>query len=408
MKNLLKNLESFGGDVAFALRALQLVGKEAPGEFPLLMTGEWKGRINAEQKMITLKVTDTNISDAFDYYVMLKTRNPAYEIPLDYEHQTFSGDMAPAAAWFDLAVRDKKLWATNVKWVPRGKSMVESGEYRFVSPAFAFGYPDPVTGRKYSMVIMNAALTNNPFLKGELPPLLMASHAARDMDVQMYLLQSHTTQQEEHMEPLLLLLTTFFSLAATAKPDEVVAKVNWLTEQLTAAGIVAKEGTVLTAQAVIDNIKARFADAATFKANYALVAKAIGAVETDPVEKLTALIATAKDKTGFVAQADFLALQAKINEKEVDQRITFFMSREGEGKISPATKDSFRALALKDRQCFEDLMAKAAPWSGVPLQFIETSSGVAAKGSDTDIDVAIGKQLNVSADQRKKYAMAVN
>ncbi len=169
------------------------------------------------------------------------------------------------------------------------------------------------------------------------------------------------------MEALLLLLTTFFSLAATAKPEEVVAKVNWLTEQLKAVGVVAKEGTVLTAQAVIDQLKAKFTEAETFKTNYGLIAKALGAVESDPVEKLTALIATAKDKTGFVAKSDFDALNLRVAEREVDELIAAAMAK---GKISPATRDMYRALALKDRKAFTDLMTATADFSVVPAQKI--------------------------------------
>ena len=161
----LKNTEFFGGNVAFALRSLQLAGKEAPSEFPLLMPGEWKGMVDKAGKQVTLKVTPKNLDDALEYYSILKSRNPLYELPLDYEHQTFSGKEAPAAAWFSLQKKDNWLWATKVNWIPRGKAMVESGEYRFISPAFGFDAPDPVTGKRYSMAVANAALTNYPFLK---------------------------------------------------------------------------------------------------------------------------------------------------------------------------------------------------------------------------------------------------
>jgi len=408
MKTLLqlRSLESLNQDVAFALRALQLREKEAPSEFPLLMPGEWKGRVNAEGKMITLKVTPANIQDAFDYYSLLKSRNPLYEMPLDYEHQTFSGTEAPAAAWFDLSLRDGPnnmawLWAMNVRWVPRAKTMVETGEYRFVSPAFVFGYPDPISGKKYSMAIMNAALTNNPFLKGELPPLL-----AKDIDVQVYLFQSHHHQQEEQMEQLLVLLVAFFSLAATAKPEDVVAKVNWLTEQLRAAGIVAKEGTALTAQNVIDQIKAVAHDAVTFKANFAAVAKAIGAADNASFEEVRGMIVALKSN-GTSLQTLTAELGALKAGQLTDKFNGVLAKGSSTGRITPAQRadpawiETQRAWAERSFDSFQNYFTTTAPVI-VPVGQIE--GVVTAKAGLTDEDNQVARQMG-TIEQLKKYAV---
>ena len=390
----------------FIATSLELKGT-APSELLLFPFGEWNGYANHGGKPVTISMTPRKAQLAKEYFLTQRERNPEKQLVIDYEHQTLSGGEAPAAAWISgLDIRDQGLFGTGIEWTNNGRKRVEEKEYKYYSPwwfdaevAKQMPVPPPPfydhkTGKPVEFVFKGAGLTNNPFID-EIPHL-----TSRDGSQHLYLFSSQISQQEDSMDPqLLALLIGFFSLAATAKPDELVAKVNWLTEQLKAAGIVAKEGTVMTAQSVIDQIKAVFAEAHTFKANYAAVATALGAVGTDPVEKLTAMIASAKDKTGFVARAEFDTLQTKFNEREVDELIASAMSK---GKISPATKDHFKKLAVKDRQSFVDLMAATAEYSVVPLQEIKTPATVPATAGVSETDLLVAKQLNVSKDQLAK------
>lgn len=88
---------------------------------------------------------------------------------LDYEHQTLNardnGQPAPAAGWLrQLQWREGSgLWAS-VDLTATAAAFVRQGEYRYVSPVFAF---DPVTGEVLS--ILMAALTNNPAIDGMAP-----------------------------------------------------------------------------------------------------------------------------------------------------------------------------------------------------------------------------------------------
>lgn len=85
---------------------------------------------------------------------------------VDYEHQTLltatNGQPAPAAGWINaLEWREGSgLWA-RVRLTERAAAHVAAGEYRYVSPVFAF---DVKTGEVLG--ILHAALTNNPAIDG--------------------------------------------------------------------------------------------------------------------------------------------------------------------------------------------------------------------------------------------------
>jgi phage I-like protein len=383
-------------DGLIVMRMVDLAGK-APNEIPILPVGKWDGYVHPVLGQKTLEVTLADLQAAAEHQVERKQRGPR-ELVIDYEHQTFKGGEAPAAGWIpDLEVRDTMLWATNVRWTPKAKQRIEDGEYRYVSPAFGQNVIDKLTGKKVRMAVTNVALTNEPFLD-ELPPLV-----AKGSQEHLYIFNTpYHHQTEEHMNELLLLLTAFFSLAATAKPEEIVAKVNWLTEQLKAAGVVPKEGTVLTAQLVIDQLKLIAADATTFKANYIVVAKALGGTDKSTIEELKVILNEKTDRTGFVAKTEFDALQLKVRQQEVDALMGTAIQFGKLTKTHPFYED-YVALGLKDPTALKTRLDKIAEYSFVPLQKIETATEIALKGtSPSDVDLAIAKQLNVTVDQLKK------
>lgn len=86
---------------------------------------------------------------------------------IDYEHQSLAaaqnGQPVPAAGWFrSLEWRQGEgLFATDVEWTEKATAMIKAGEYRYISPVFAY---DPKTGDVLSIV--SAALTNTPALDG--------------------------------------------------------------------------------------------------------------------------------------------------------------------------------------------------------------------------------------------------
>lgn len=90
------------------------------------------------------------------------------DVLVDYEHQSLlsekNGLPAPASAWLKkLEWRDGPadqagLWATDVTWTAKAKAAIEAGEYRYLSPVFAYDDQGRV------LRLDSVALTNKPAL----------------------------------------------------------------------------------------------------------------------------------------------------------------------------------------------------------------------------------------------------
>lgn len=107
---------------------------------------------------------------------LLMARHDAYGIrrSADYEHQASSEPVvqAPAAAWYDLELRDDGLWATAIKWTARAAEYLKADEYKYFSPTFWATLDQPRRIVEY----FNFALTNNPSMTHL--PVLMSRDAS--------------------------------------------------------------------------------------------------------------------------------------------------------------------------------------------------------------------------------------
>ncbi len=96
---------------------------------------------------------------------------------IDFDHFSLDGEKrSEAAGWIlSLEARDSGLWA-QIRWSDIGEDAVKGGRYRFLSPVWArsdcvdLGI-DPQSGRDRvrPVRILNAAVTNDPNLKGMVP-----------------------------------------------------------------------------------------------------------------------------------------------------------------------------------------------------------------------------------------------
>lgn len=89
------------------------------------------------------------------------------DIPVDYEHQLLAsaenGQPAPAAGWINpqtlrfVAEGPEPGLYGDIKWTARASQMLDSDEYRYLSPVFTY---DPATGEPLDL--LHVALTNFP------------------------------------------------------------------------------------------------------------------------------------------------------------------------------------------------------------------------------------------------------
>jgi phage I-like protein len=86
------------------------------------------------------------------------------DLVIDYEHQTLTNSIAPAAGWItQLEKRANGLWA-KVQWTSRASQYLLNREYRYLSPVVLVSKKDQRALRLHS-----AALTNTPAIDGMQP-----------------------------------------------------------------------------------------------------------------------------------------------------------------------------------------------------------------------------------------------
>lgn len=247
---------------------------------------------------------------------------------IDFEHQTMlasqNGQPAPAAGWFSkLEWRDNGLYAIDVEWTERATSMIESGEYKYISPVFTY---DKKSGAIKSL--FNAALTNNHALDG------MDAVAASQL-----LITQQTNLEALKMEGLMEQLRWLLNLPVTATADEITAEL----------------------QKAIDQIKSSSANAAA-TAGFSIVS--LIESQANQIVALTAAAAN-PDPAKFVAvgtmkelQTEVAALRAQINGSEVDQIVTAALSA---GKILPAQEAWARNLGKQSIASLKEYLETAQP-----------------------------------------------
>ena len=97
------------------------------------------------------------------------------DMVIDYEHQTVTGQAAPAAGWVKgLSPANDGLWA-RVVWTDRAREYIEKREYRYFSPVVQLG-----EGREV-VDLLHVALTNFPAMSN-LDPLILQHQGLGDSE----------------------------------------------------------------------------------------------------------------------------------------------------------------------------------------------------------------------------------
>lgn len=185
------------------------------------------------------------------------------DVLVDYEHQSLlakeNGKPVPAAAWLKaLEWRDGPadagggLWATDVSWTPAAAAALSAGEYRYLSPVFAYDNQGRVTR------LVSVALTNTPALDTLDPlvsraalSLLTGDLEAHDVDKDQQI-AALTTERDTAKTSLAALTTQVATL--TTERDQAATKLAALTAErdtLKAAADQAKAEADKTAHAAL-------------------------------------------------------------------------------------------------------------------------------------------------------------
>jgi phage I-like protein len=296
------------------------------------------------------------------------SRNNA--LVLDYEHQTLlaadNGQPAPAAGWFKMLEwrEGDGLYATDVEWTARATAMIESGEYKYISPVFSY---DKKTG--VVLRLLNAALTNNPALDG------MDAVAAR------FSTPASTPQEllTMDMDDLLDSLRWLLNLPALATADEVAAEL----------------------QKAVDMIKQDGA---------AAMSVGLGGFVASQREQLAALTASAAAGATALqsAQDEIAALTAASHALAVSSTVSTALAS---GQLLPAQKDWALALGQTDMAALTGYLATTQPIAALNgLQSGGVAPGAQVDASDASAIAAAAKvwmASEVSAGRDTTIAAAV-
>ena len=153
---------------------------------------------------------------------------------IDFDHFSMDGSQrSEAAGWVtDMESRDTGLWG-KIRWSDIGEEAVKGGRYRFLSPVWARSdCVDLGGGRIRPVRMINAALTNDPNLKG-LRPL---SNRIQDSEVrsqnrgsdQKDAMDGKAQQKGNEMKAVIEKLVNHLGLAADATEALILEKMGGL------------------------------------------------------------------------------------------------------------------------------------------------------------------------------------
>lgn len=277
---------------------------------------------------------------------------------IDYEHQTLTGQEAPAAGWIrsgQLISKGKSGTWANVGWTDRAKEYIKNKEYRYVSPVFWVRDND-----KRVVKLINVGLTNQPNLDG------MAA-ITNKLDFK--------EEEDVEMKELIRLL----GLAEESTEEQVMEAVKSLL-------------------ASIESMKQKGNDEVV--ANK-VICEALGLKEKASESEVKATIIAMKqgsDNSNSLA-GKITELQNKLAAIETEGLVEMAMKS---GKIMPSQKEWAKEYAMKDNEGFKVFIEKApvvVPMGDMSGQGKKKSGNKALEASQ----IAVNKMLGITEESFQKY-----
>lgn len=285
------------------------------------------------------------------------------DLVVDYEHQTLTGERAPAAGWVkELFAEDGHIKA-RVEWTIPAKQYLENKEYRYLSPVITVRKSDNKATGLHSL-----ALTNTPAIAGMTP-----------------IVNSSTFQGgETNMNELIKKIAAALGLGEDADEEQILTALSACVEENKALKEAAEGGKKPEDQD--DSIVAN-------KSVCELLGLKAGASTADVAASIMAL------KGGVDGRVK--ALEEKLADRDAEEAVELALKS---GKITPAQRGWAKEYALKSPDGFKAFLEKAP--QVVPMSEIAGGDALALKGDELDeATMLVCKQLGISADDVKKYGM---
>ena len=292
------------------------------------------------------------------------------DLVVDYEHQTLTGEQAPAAGWVKELFLDDGQIKARVEWTDRAKAYLENREYRYLSPVITVRKADNKATGLHSI-----ALTNTPAIEH------------MEAIVNSLNFEGGQNTMNEFMKKLAALL----GLGEDATEEQVAEALKACVEENKSL----KESAAEAAKqqpAEDDKVVAN-------KAVCELLGLKAGAATADVAAAIMALKGGNIGGVNLVEQVK--SLEAKLADRDAEEAVELALKA---GKITPAQREWAKGYALKSLDDFRGFVEKAP--QVVPMGTVGGSEPLALKNEELDeATLLVCKQLGISAEDVKKYGM---
>ena len=291
------------------------------------------------------------------------------DLVVDYEHQTLTGEQAPAAGWVKELFLDDGQIKARVEWTDRAKAYLSNREYRYLSPVITVRKAD-----NKAMGLHSIALTNTP--------------AIEHMEA---IVNSLNFEGGQNTMDFMKELAKLLGLGEDATEEQVKEALKACLEEnksLKESAAEAAKQQPPEDDKVVAN-----------KEVCELLGLKAGAATADVA---AAIMALKSGNIGGVNLAEQVkSLEAKLADRDAEEAVEMALKA---GKITPAQREWAKGYALKNLEDFRGFVEKAP--QVVPMGDVGGSEPLTLKRDEVDeATLLVCKQLGISAEDVKQYGM---
>ena len=291
------------------------------------------------------------------------------DLVVDYEHQTLTGEQAPAAGWVKELFLDDGQIKARVEWTDKAKAYLENREYRYLSPVITVRKAD-----NKAMGLHSIALTNTP--------------AIEHMEA---IVNSLNFEGGQNTMDFMKELAKLLGLGEDATEEQVKEALKACLEEnksLKESAAEAAKQQPPEDDKVVAN-----------KEVCELLGLKAGAATADVA---AAIMALKSGNIGGVNLAEQVkSLEAKLADRDAEEAVEMALKA---GKITPAQREWAKGYALKNLEDFKGFVEKAP--QVVPMGDVGGSESLALKRDEVDeATLLVCKQLGISVEDVKQYGM---
>ena len=292
------------------------------------------------------------------------------DLVVDYEHQTLTGEQAPAAGWVKELFLDDGQIKARVEWTDRAKAYLSNREYRYLSPVITVRKAD-----NKAMGLHSIALTNTP--------------AIEHMEA---IVNSLNFEGGQNTMDFMKELAKLLGLGEDATEEQVKEALKVCLEENKSLKESAAEAGKQQQPPEDDKVVAN-------KEVCELLGLKAGAATADVAAAIMALKGGNIGGVNLVEQVK--SLEAKLADRDAEEAVEMALKA---GKITPAQREWAKGYALKNLEDFRGFVEKAP--QVVPMGDVGGSEPLTLKRDEVDeATLLVCKQLGISTEDVKQYGM---